>query len=217
MATHPTSGPRQRRNPAERRAHLLEIGVELFGECSFDQLSTDQIAERAGISRGLLFHYFGSKRGYYVAVIQEAAARLLERSAAVHDSPAAGDPQRAQLEIFLGFVEENAGLYTLLMRGGVGVDRQIQAIVDESRDILARRAAPWSKAGNDSRGHGVGPERLALVAWTGAVEAAALEWADQRHRRIDTLDRRLLAELLIGMLPSALRSTSTSTLLEETA
>ena len=201
--------PRQRLSPAERRKRLLEIGLELFGESSFDQLSTDEIAEKAGVSRALLFHYFGSKRGYYVAVIQEAASRLLDRSQAVHGSEVEGDPQRDQLDVFLAFVEENAGLYTLLMQSGVGVDRQIQGIVDETRGELARRVAPGSAALSD-----LGPEaedgalagRLGLVAWIGAVEAVAVEWADQRRRGSGTLDRRGLAELLIQMLPPALRS-----------
>ncbi|MEM8997357.1 MAG: helix-turn-helix domain-containing protein, partial [Acidobacteriota bacterium] len=81
------TAPRERLSPEARRARLLETGLELFGEASYDALSTDDIAERGGVSRGLLFHYFGSKRGYYVAVIQEAADRLLERSKAAEDGP----------------------------------------------------------------------------------------------------------------------------------
>ncbi|MEM8933103.1 MAG: TetR/AcrR family transcriptional regulator [Acidobacteriota bacterium] len=194
---------RRRLSPTERREHLLDLGLDLFGESSFDQLSTDEIADQAGISRGLLFHYFGSKRGYYVAVIREAADRLLDASQAVRDPPLDGDPQRVQLDVFLTFVEDNAGLYTLLMQSGVGVDRQVQVIVDETRAVIASRVAPaLADDAEPSRGSA---ERFALVAWIGAVEAAAFEWADQRRRGATSLDQSRLTELLMGMLPPLLR------------
>ena len=155
---------KRRLSPAERRDLLLELGLELFGEGSYDVLSTEEIAERAGISRGLLFHYFGSKRGYYVAVIREAANRLLERSQAVGDEDTA--TTETLLEGFLGFVEENAGLFTLLMQSGVGVDGQVKQIVDETRRELARRVAPSLASPSSAP-----IEQLALTAWMATAVA----------------------------------------------
>ena len=217
MAVSAPASPRQRLSPTERRERLLELGLELFGESSFDQLSTDEIAAKAGISRGLLFHYFGSKRGYYVAVIRAAADRLLDRSQAAHGSVVGGDSHRSQLDVFLAFVEENAGLYTLLMQSGVGVDHQVQEIVDETRGVIAMRVAPQLAESAEPDGLEPGSvepgsvepgsaDRLGLVAWIGAVEAAASDWADQRRRGVATLDRRELAELLIRMLPPTLET-----------
>ena len=63
----------------ERRAQLLRLGVDLFARDAYDALTTDAIASEGGISKGLLFHYFGSKRGFYVATIEHVAQLLLDR------------------------------------------------------------------------------------------------------------------------------------------
>jgi AcrR family transcriptional regulator len=57
----------------ERRTQLLELGLRLFTDRSYDELSIDDIARAAGISKGLLYHYFPSKRDYYVEVVRRAA------------------------------------------------------------------------------------------------------------------------------------------------
>ena len=213
MSKPPPSPPRRRLSPAQRRQRLLEIGFELFGESAYDQLAVDDIAQRAGISHGLLFHYFGSKRGYYVAVIREAADQLLELSRVALDglsTEATETPQHVQLEVFLGFVEDNAGLFTLLMKSGIGVDRQVQEIVDTTRQELALRVAPPPQRGTaaapQASAEALSPlDRLSLTAWIGAIEAAAVEWADLRRRGATTTDRHQLSELLHQMLPPALR------------
>src|SRR5436309_13898368 len=71
-------GPRRlRRTAGDRRAQLVQIGLELLPTTPVQELTIDEVARRAGISRSLLFHYFASKRDYYTAVTR-AAARMLE-------------------------------------------------------------------------------------------------------------------------------------------
>ena len=60
-----------------RRAQLLELGLRLFGTRAYDEVSIDDIAQAANISKGLLYHYFGGKRAFYVAVVSDAARRLV--------------------------------------------------------------------------------------------------------------------------------------------
>src|SRR5688572_23935942 len=57
----------------ERRTQLLDLGRELFNTRPFDDISIDEIAAAAGISKGLLYHYFPSKRHFYVETVREAA------------------------------------------------------------------------------------------------------------------------------------------------
>ena len=59
-----------------RRRQLVEIGLELFSERAYDEIAIDDIAAQAGISKGLLYHYFPSKRDFYVAIIGEAGREL---------------------------------------------------------------------------------------------------------------------------------------------
>src|SRR5687768_3546170 len=74
----------------ERRRQLLVLGLREFTARLYDEVSTDEIATAAGISRGLLFHYFPTKHDYYVAVLQAAAEELVGKVLAIDelDAPA---------------------------------------------------------------------------------------------------------------------------------
>ena len=61
-STGPSRAPRTRLTPDQRRTQLIELGVSLLATRSLDELTIDVLAEEAGISRGLLYHYFGSRR-----------------------------------------------------------------------------------------------------------------------------------------------------------
>jgi AcrR family transcriptional regulator len=168
--------PRTRLDVDERRSQLLELGLELFGETNYDDIAIDDIAARASISKGLLYHYFGSKRGYYVATIRHAAAKLL---AMLEPDPALSEEQRADEGIanYLMFVEARASAYLALMRSGIGTDPEVLGILDEAREVIVRRILV----------DGVGVEsptplqRLALRGWVGSVEAVALDWLERRQ------------------------------------
>src|SRR4051812_42632440 len=81
-----------RRSAGDRRAQLVEIGLELLPTTPVQELTIDEVARRAGISRSLLFHYFATKREYYTAVTQAAADLLWE-----HLLPRPGTPPDAQV------------------------------------------------------------------------------------------------------------------------
>src|SRR5437879_6222914 len=68
-------GSRRRLSVDQRRAELLRIGMELFSTRAYEEIWVEEIAELAGISRGLLYHYFPTKRDFYVAVSRAAAAQ----------------------------------------------------------------------------------------------------------------------------------------------
>ncbi|UUZ60496.1 TetR/AcrR family transcriptional regulator [Nocardioides sp. B-3] len=76
-----TSPARTRLSPDARRAQLLELGVQLFASRSVDEISIDVLAEEAGVSRGLMYHYFGSKQDFRLAVIRHAVEDLVEKTA----------------------------------------------------------------------------------------------------------------------------------------
>src|SRR5580765_6635428 len=76
----PAAAPRARLEVDERRAQLVALGVELFAARSYDEVSIDELARAAGISKGLLYHYFPTKRDFYVATVEEGATQLLART-----------------------------------------------------------------------------------------------------------------------------------------
>src|SRR3954453_11641873 len=67
---------RARLSTDARRDQLVAVGVDIFSERPYDEVSIDGIAAAAGISKGLLYHYFPSKRDFYVAVVRHGAAQL---------------------------------------------------------------------------------------------------------------------------------------------
>jgi AcrR family transcriptional regulator len=69
---------RRRLSPEDRRAELLALGAEVFGQRPYDDVRIDEIAERAGVSRALMYHYFPDKRAFFAAVVKFEAERLIE-------------------------------------------------------------------------------------------------------------------------------------------
>ncbi len=69
---------RRRLSPEDRRAELLALGAEVFGKRPYDEVRIDEIAERAGVSRALMYHYFPDKRSFFAAVVKDEAERLYQ-------------------------------------------------------------------------------------------------------------------------------------------
>ncbi|MGW6818396.1 TetR/AcrR family transcriptional regulator [Streptomyces sp. NPDC055005] len=154
-----------------RRAELMAIGRKLFADTSYDALSMDDIAQHAGVAKGLIYYYFKSKRGYYLAIVEESVAELVARAAA--ETELAG-PERARRTIdgYLYYAEHHRAAYRTIVTGGVGFDAEVLAIRDAVREELV---ATIAEAAYGRRT--VSPlARLALVGWLSGVEGIALEW-----------------------------------------
>ena len=184
----PAPTPRVRLDLDARREQLMRVGLELFSTNSYDAVSIDEIAARAGISKGLLYHYFPSKREFYVAGVREAAAQLRE---IVEPDPALPPPERLRvsLEAYLDYVEHHAEGYIALMRGGIGSDAEVREIVEESRGVIVDR----SIADLPLESEPTPLLRLAMEGWVGYVEATSLTWLERR-----TVPRESLRELLFN-------------------
>lgn len=170
---------RERLDVDERRAQLVALGLELFSRRSYDEVSIDELARAGGVSKGLLYHYFPTKRDLYVAALRHAGERLLaetDTAAGPADEPPAARLRRG-LATYLDFVEQHGGAYTALIRGGLGADPGIVAVLDETRNGFVERILA-----DLPRGRGRPLVRLAVRGWIGFVEAAVLDW--QAHRRV---------------------------------
>jgi AcrR family transcriptional regulator len=181
-----------------RRAQLLELGRRMFNERPYDAISIDDIAAAAQISKGLLYHYFPSKKDFYVATVRAAAEEMVARTRPPDDLPA-GERLERGLDAYLDFVETNANAYRALMKSGVGVDEEVSQILEDTRRAFVARIA--------REGLGL-PElrpavRLALRGWIGFVEAASLEWLDDLGSA-SAIDRALLRATLGAALTNAL-------------
>jgi AcrR family transcriptional regulator len=185
--------PRARLDVEERRKRLVALGMELFSERTYDDVSIAELAQAAGISKGLLYHYFPTKRDFYVATVRQAAQQLLERTA----TPETMDPLerlRSGLDACLDYVAKHGKPYQALLRSGVGADAEVARIVDGTRQAFGARLLEGAPVAE--RGPLV---QLVLRGWVGFVEAATVEWIDHKRR----IDRTALRELLVKVLLDA--------------
>lgn len=190
----PPSAARARLELDERRTQLLALGVRFFSESPYDQVSVDAVARAAGISKGLLYHYFSTKRDFYVAALRAAAQQLIDATATEPETPPLLRLQRG-LDSYLAYVERCAAAYAALLRGGIGSDPAVAAIVEGTRQQFFFRMLEGL--------HTERPEpalRTALRGWIGMVEAISLDWLEHRD-----LTLTALRDLLIGMLLASLQ------------
>jgi AcrR family transcriptional regulator len=177
----------------ERRRRLLELGAELFARHSFGELSMARIAREAGISKALLYHYFPSKRDYFVAVLREAAEDVRRLTEPDPDLPP-GEALARSLGAFLGWIEENELAYRKLMESA-GAEPEVAALIAEVRDRTSARILAELGAGDPP------PPKLRAAArgWLWFMDGAILDWLDHRD-----LSRAELSELLLGSLAGAM-------------
>lgn len=109
-----SSDRRTRLTPDQRRAQLVASGVAFLAEKPLDDLTMEVLSERVGVSRGLVFHYFGSRQGLHREVVITAAAALLDASVPRDDL----DPRERlddTLSRIVAFVREHRGTFFSLV------------------------------------------------------------------------------------------------------
>jgi AcrR family transcriptional regulator len=164
-------------NPASRREQLLELGVRLLATRTVDELSIELLAEEAGISRGLLYHYFGSKQEFHRAVVRRAADDLIEVTA-----PSSDEDPLQQLMLSLGayvdYVVDNFEGYVSLVRAAASGDEGLREIYEEARTALTDRL--FEVAGREqlaALGITDSPAtRLMVRGWSALTEEVVISW-----------------------------------------
>ncbi|MDG4861639.1 TetR/AcrR family transcriptional regulator [Streptomyces sp. T-3] len=178
-----------------RRAELIAIGRKLFADTSYDALSMDDIAKQAGVAKGLIYYYFKSKRGYYLAIVEESVAELVARAGSDTELPRAERVHRT-IDGYLRYAEHHQAAYRTIVTGGVGFDSQVMAIRDAVREELIGAIA------EGAYGHRQIPRlaRLALVGWLSSVESITLDWLGHDGDPDRDMVRALLVRSLRGTL-----------------
>jgi AcrR family transcriptional regulator len=172
-----------------RRDQLVTLGHDLVAASSFEEVSVDDVAAAAGISRGLLFHYFPTKRDFQVAVAERAAEELL---AATEPDPDAAplEQLRRGTERFLDHVAPRRAAYLSLVRGAGSGEPALRTVNERTRDVLVRRVV-------DGLALDPVPPVLTLIVrgWVAACEEIVVSWLVD-----DELTRDRLVDLLVEIL-----------------
>ncbi|MFF8728719.1 TetR/AcrR family transcriptional regulator [Streptomyces sp. NPDC015171] len=179
-----------------RRAELIAIGRKLFADTSYDALSMDDIARQAQVAKGLIYYYFRSKRGYYLAIVEDSVAHLVTSAAGGLQLPAVDRVHRT-IDGYLRYAEHHQAAYRTIVSGGVGFDAEVHAIRDGVREAIIATIAEGAYGRAD-----ISPlARMGLLSWVCSVEGATLDWIDRPG-----LPRDTMRELLVKTLGGALRA-----------
>ncbi|MGN6129715.1 MAG: TetR/AcrR family transcriptional regulator [Nocardioidaceae bacterium] len=192
---------RIRMTPDDRREQLLDLGVHLLATRSLDDVSIDQLAEEAGISRGLLYHYFGNKADFRRAVVRRAADELIAVTAPVAEGEPMARLERS-LEAYVDYVAANYEGYASLVRGAASGNGDLREIYEEARAALTDRI--FEVADRDYAGGVLAvmavedspAVRLMVRGWSALAEEVVLSWVGE--------DRGVSKQQLLGMLAAAL-------------
>src|SRR5829696_240930 len=112
-----TQERRRRMSAGDRRALILDAAREAFAEGGYHSTALEDVAERAGVSKALLYEHFDSKRDLHAAMLEAHVQDLLARiGAALVDAEPGEQRLRAGLEAFFSYLEESRGAAAILLR-----------------------------------------------------------------------------------------------------
>jgi AcrR family transcriptional regulator len=189
------TGASQRRTyleAEERRAQILRVAAQLFSERNYDAVSTAEVAREAGVARGLVNHYFRTKRELYVAVVRS----MLEVPDDLFPAPADADQSERNavlsdaVDRWLRTVKANRGTWLACIGAqGFGRDPELEAVLEDARrriidQLIALAWGPPSEAT---------PEVRALMrGYEGFAQAITADWLTSGR-----LPRREVHQLLV--------------------
>ena len=199
---------RPRLAASARRAQLVDVGRVVFAQRGYEAASVEEIAERAGITKPIVYEHFGGKEGLYAVVVDREVEHIVSR---IVEAISEGSPrerlERAALA-FLDYVRERPEGFTMLLRdtpalrGGGEMPGLMYDLADRVGAIVTEQ---FGKAGYDPKAAPIYAHALVgMVAFVGqwwtesrkpppaesvASHLAALAWMGLRHlpRRPDLL------------------------------
>ncbi|MET0414852.1 MAG: TetR/AcrR family transcriptional regulator [Actinoplanes sp.] len=188
------AGQRRRLEPDARREQILSVAVHLFAERGYAEVSTTDVARAAGVARGLINHYFGTKKDLYLDVIR---VMLTVPARAVADLPDGDLPTRVDAIVtwFLDVVSHHSTSWlAAITAGGMAGDSDVDRVIDEAIDVAADSVL--EAVGRS----GPSPALHAMArSYVGLATSTAREWV-QRGVLTRAQVHRLLAATLLAMV-----------------
>ncbi|BDT91364.1 MULTISPECIES: TetR/AcrR family transcriptional regulator [Nocardia] len=181
---------------AETRQRLIDAAVEMFSAQSYEEVAVADIAKTAGVAHGLLFHYFGNKRGIYLEAMRDASDRIVRVERSEPDLPAA-EQIRAGLAAHFRYLAAHRGLALRLVLSGRATDPETWEAFEAGRWRAIER---WTAL------LGLDPENLALRMMMrssiGALDEATVHWL-QNDEPFDVED---MVDCILQMTVAGLRA-----------
>ena len=169
-----------RRLTAEaRRAQLLSVAREVFAEDGYPGAAMEKIAQRAGVTKPVLYQHFEGKKELYLALLDSDMSRLLAQVSGAIES-AQDNPSRIRkgLAAYFNYIEANVDSFRLLFRETMGADPEFRESIDRFHDAAATSIGAII---SDETGKSLELAELLARGIMGMSEAAATWWLDRKQ------------------------------------
>jgi AcrR family transcriptional regulator len=187
-----STGPTKRREVLSRDARVQRIfaaSQRVFASRPYDEIAIDDIAAEAGMSKGLLYHYFSSKRDLYLETLRQVLATISQITEDQRDL-------HACLSTLLSYFEQSPALARMVFRGGIGSDAEVEALLVAYRQ---RQLSLFFQRLNTAASDPL--VRLGLAGWISFFQEVCLQWLEQQ-----TISREQVLVLLEHSLRAILSS-----------
>jgi AcrR family transcriptional regulator len=191
---------RRRLEPDARRAQILSVAIRLFGAKPYADVSTTDVARDAGVARGLVNHYFGTKKDLYLEVVR---VMLTVPEVALEQLPRGDLPERADSIVgwFLDVVSRHSTSWLAATgAGGMAGDADVNQVIAEAVDVAAVGVLRAVGMGDDPSPALRGMAR----SYVGLTICTAQEWL-QRGVLTREQVHALLATSLVAMVDRVFR------------
>lgn len=191
--------PRKRMKAPERREQLLGIARTLFAERGYEATSIEEIAERAKVSKPVVYEHFGGKEGIYAVVVDREIRALVDR---IKASLITGEPRRtveSVVDSFLSYVEDEQDGFRILVRDApVGRDDgSLPSVLDEIANAVEALLAVELK----DRGFKSKMAPVLARALVGMVALVGQWWMEEQKPR-----RHIVAEQVVNLAWNGLKA-----------
>ena len=176
-----------RLDPQRRRAQLVETAAHLFERHSPSTVTFDDVARAAGVSRSLVYTYFGDRGGLLAAVYLQTVERLDRELAEIVTAAAPDDVQlKRVVRRYLAFARDDEPAWRIIATAG---ELHHPAVLAARRTRIERIAAAWGSTPETS---------LRAAAAIAHLEAGVRHWADTRECGLDRAANVLASSLWSG-------------------
>ncbi|MFB7450196.1 TetR/AcrR family transcriptional regulator [Streptomyces sp. NPDC056194] len=187
--------PRRRLSPTERRAQLLDVAAQLFAALPYDEVRMEEVAERAGVSRALLYQHFPNKRDLFAALYQEVSEQLLAQTR-LDPADTLVEQLTQGLDAHIAYFAANRNTVLAANRVLAG-DRLVQTIITGELDALRERLLGVLPLADDRTRAAVSG---VLKTWLVFVQVLCVDWLTH-----ETCTRTELRDVCVGAVVGALR------------
>jgi AcrR family transcriptional regulator len=176
-----------------RRAQLLEAAQEVFVGSGYHAAAMDEIAERAGVSKPVLYQHFPGKMELYLALLDDANDQLTAAVlTALQTASSEADRVAATMDAYFEFVSRERTPYRLVFESDLVNDPAVRERLDRVEASVAAAIAPLMQANTEFT---VDESRLLAAAMVGMAQQSARFW--QAHG--ETIPRERAAGLVAAL------------------